>query len=459
MTNNYADAFSWGLPGLSWIQVALLLIGAGKLLSLFVWPSIRNLPFVTSVPFVGIAVGWGAFYWTRHYLAEQGLSQGTVEAFITILSIGAAVTCLSAVATTRALATPRGHAAFNGLLVDSVDRGAGVLLFVAALVFLAGASIAIGAFYALSGVVPAFADNPLLAKYFAGEYTARAAPYMALFRGGLVLYQIGAMVGILLLPGRLNVGRILLVLLLIMLLAATLLAVLSLRRGVAAQPILDALLILLAVRARLIWLLIGIVVYLLVFAFGSAVNDILLYILGIKDTIGLDAIIGGLSDVHDIWWFMEAYHRAGPPHSLGMTVFGGLVPYDFRWNPGNYTKWIIGADLNTGSGGFRLPMSVWGYDAFGYAGLVLWSAVDGFAIVVQAFVFRLIAQKGGDRYVLAVNVITYQLITLVGRNLLQWWIDDAMAVVLLLMLRLVPVAIQRAGRRRETTEPQTNPRV
>ena len=459
MISGYADAFSWGLPGLSWMEWALLLIGAGKLLTLFVWPSIRNLPFVTSLPFVGIAVGWGSFYWTRHFLAAQGLSPGTAETFVAILSIGAAVTCLSAVATMRSLATLRGQALLGGILVDSVDRGAGTLLFIAALVFLAGATIAIGAFYALSGVVPAFAENPLLAKYFAGEYTARAAPYMALFRGGLVLYQIGAMVGILLLPGRLNVGRILLILLLIMLLAATLLAVLSLRRGVAAEPVLDALLILLAVRARAIWLCLGIVVYLAVFAFGSAVNDILLYVLGIKNTIGVDAIIGGLSDVHDLWWFMEAYHQAGPPHSLGMTVFGGLVPYDFRWNPGNYTKWIIGADLNTGSGGFRLPMSVWGYDAFGYAGLALWSAVEGFGVVVQVFLFRLVVRKGGDRYVLAVNVITYQLVYMITRNLLQWWIDDALAVVLLLVLRLVPATIQLVVRRREAAVPQAKPGV
>ncbi len=391
MSAGYIDTFSWGLPGLSWIGVILLLIAASKLLTLCVWPSVRNFPFVSSIPFMGIAVGWGSFYWTTQYLARTGISTSTMESFATILSAGAAVTALAAVATIRLLMTPRGHAVFAGMMVGTTNRGAGPLLFIAALLLLGGAAFLIGSFYLLSGVVPAFAANPLAAKFFADEYTARAAPYMALFRLGMVLYQVGALIGILLLPGRVSIAKLFLFALLG---AAALLALLSLRRGAAAAPILEGLMILLVVRGRLGWVIVGISAYLAVFAFGSAINQILLYALGLRDELGLDAIIKGLSDVSDMWWFMESYHHAGPPPSMGMTVFGGLVPYDFPWNPGNYTKMIVGADLNTASGGFRLPAAVWGYDAFGYPGLVLWSAFDGAAVMVQALLFRLVAEKG-----------------------------------------------------------------
>ena len=456
VSDGYLYSFSWSLPGLSWMGFVLLLIATTKLLTFFVWPNIRNVPFILSVPFVVIAVGWGSFYWTSQYVAASGMEQGAAESFIAILSIGAAVTCLAAVATVRALAAPRGFAVFNGLMIDSVNRGAGLLLFIAAVLMLAGAAVFIGGFYMLSGIIPAFAENPLVAKYFAGEYTARAAPYMPLFRGGMVLYQVGVLVGILLLPSRLNVGRMMMFVLVGLLGFAVVLALLSLRRGVAAQPILEGLLILLVVRARLGWIIVGVAVYLTVFTFGSAANQILVYVLGLKNEVGLDAIIKGLSDIHDILWFVDAYHKAGPPPTMGMTVFGGLVPYDFRWNPGNYTKWIIGADLNTGSGGFRLPMSLWGYDAFGYAGLVLWSAVDGFAIVIQAFLFRLVVEKGGNRYVLAINVITYKAVFLICNNLLQWKIDDLLVIILFLMLRLAPAMTRMLGRKQaKKIEPQT----
>ncbi|MGF6228722.1 hypothetical protein QFZ27_002677 [Inquilinus ginsengisoli] len=446
-SDGYLYTFSWSLPGLSWMAFALFLVGMTKMLSFFVFPSVRNVPFVLSIPFVAIAVGWGAFYWTAQYISAKGLNQGTAESFLTILAIGSAVTCLSAVATIRGLTAPRGYAVFNGLLVDDVNRGAGLLLSIAAMLMLAGAAAFIGGFYLLTGIVPAFAENPLVAKYFAGEYTARAAPYMPLFRGGMVLYQVGTLVGILLLPARVNVGRIMLFLLLGLLGCAAVLALLSLRRGVAAQPIVEGLLILLVMRGRLGWVIAGVAAYLLIFTFGSAVNQILLLMLGLRTEVGLDAIIKGLSDIYDLWWFMDAYNKAGPDPTMGMTVFGGLVPYDFQWNPSNYTKWIIGADLNTGSGGFRLPMSVWGYDAFRYPGLVLWSAVDGFTVVVQAFLFRLVVEKGGSRYVLAINIITYKIVFLISSNLLQWKIDDVFLIIVFLTLRLAPAMTRLLGQR------------
>jgi len=455
-SDGYLYTFSWSLPGLSWMGFALLLVGTTKMLSFFVFPSIRNVPFILSIPFVAIAVGWGAFWWTEQYISANGLNQGTAESFLMILAVGSAVTCLAAVATIRGLTAPRGYAVFNGLLVDDVNRGAGLMLVIAAMLMLAGAAAFIGAFYLLSGIIPAFAENPLVAKYFGGEYTARAAPYMPLFRGGMVLYQVGVLVGILLLPSRVNVGRFMMFLLLALLGCAAVLALLSLRRGVAAQPILEGLLILLVIRGRLGWVIVGVAAYVLVFTFGSAVNQILFYMLGLRTEVGLDAIIKGLSDIYDLWWFMDAYDKAGPEPTMGMTVFGGLVPYDFRWNPANYTKWIIGADLNTGSGGFRLPMSVWGYDAFRYPGLLLWSAVDGFTIVVQALLFRLVAEKGGSRYVLAINIITYKAVFLICNNLLQWKIDDLLVIILFLMLRLAPAMTRLLGRRQtKSIVPQT----
>ena len=75
--------------------------------------------------------------------------------------------------------------------------------------------------------------------------------------------------------------------LLLGLLACTaVLALLSLRRGVAAQPIVEGLLILLLIRGRLGWVIAGVATYLLVFTFGSAVNQILFYMLGLRTGSG-----------------------------------------------------------------------------------------------------------------------------------------------------------------------------
>ena len=71
-SDGYLYTFSWSLPGLSWMGFALLLVGTTKMLSFFVFPSIRNVPFILSIPFVAIAVGWGAFWWTSNTSRRRG---------------------------------------------------------------------------------------------------------------------------------------------------------------------------------------------------------------------------------------------------------------------------------------------------------------------------------------------------------------------------------------------------
>jgi hypothetical protein len=77
-------------------------------------------------------------------------------------------------------------------------------------------------------------------------------------------------------------------------------------------------------------------------------------------------------------------------------------------------------------------------------------------VVVQAFVFRLVVEKGGSRYVLAINIITYKVVFLICNNLLQWRIDDVLMIIMFLMLRLAPAMTRLLGRRQpKSIVPQT----
>lgn len=86
-----------------------------------------------------------------------------------------------------------------------------------------------------------------------------------------------------------------------------------------------------------------------------------------------DAIASGAPDILDQLGFLEAFVKNHVNYTYGLTFVGGLIPFNFKWNP---SVWTLMVSNNTNdiseisSGGLRLSTAMWGYVCFGWFGVV-----------------------------------------------------------------------------------------
>lgn len=88
-------------------------------------------------------------------------------------------------------------------------------------------------------------------------------------------------------------------------------------------------------------------------------------------------------DVRDGIGFVQGFERAGAEHTHGRTILAGLSVSPGYWDPAVYSLRITTGLRDTGelaSGGIRLPAPLWGYSAFGYAGVVSFCALSGLVL-------------------------------------------------------------------------------
>jgi hypothetical protein len=233
--------------------------------------------------------------------------------------------------------------------------------------------------FAGMGYVPAFAQNALEAKFFRGTY---AASYQRV----QIFYRAGIQIVALLIPLEICIwldkrkSKYLLVAVL-----GTLLMTLGLTRGGAVSGMLIAVGIYVARRHKafvsLYWLFV-----ILLTCFGSVSYYILFLFFGLKSGGYYDAtsiatlIASGAPDLNDMLNFTSRF-LASPEYTYGRTFVGGLVPNHYYWNPGVWTLHIVSPDTDLSeiiSGGLRLPISHWGYIAFGWTGAFLVPLIAGF---------------------------------------------------------------------------------
>ncbi|PMP87542.1 MAG: hypothetical protein C0173_08785 [Desulfurella sp.] len=120
-----------------------------------------------------------------------------------------------------------------------------------------------------------------------------------------------------------------------------------------------------------------IIFYLIIFIFGSSFNSLLLYFMGLTNNLNIKSIVYGVPDIEDLLYFWNCFITKNYEFSYGKTIYGGLIPYHYKWNISVVTKLVIGASANAPSGGYRLPVQVEGYIAFGIFGTIVWSIVYG----------------------------------------------------------------------------------
>lgn len=233
------------------------------------------------------------------------------------------------------------------------------------------ATIGIYLSYWVMGFIPMFAEDPFSAKQFKGIY--RDMYYRAAYPFRFSFSILSATIPLILVLAWLKRSPYLMMLATFAFLAIFV----SLARAATATGVLFFLGVL-AARSQL-----GMRWYyplvLLVFPFGSVFYYMLGHVLEVQALQSAyvgesfsDYISSGAPDIADQLGWLYGF-MSGDYYSMGRTMYGGLVPGNYQWNPSVWTLTFndVGADISEMvTGGLRLSAGEWGYANFGWYGVV-----------------------------------------------------------------------------------------
>jgi hypothetical protein len=234
--------------------------------------------------------------------------------------------------------------------------------------------------YMLMGFVPAFAADPVSAKFFRGVYQVPFYVSIVYLSSFFILTTVTPIAIIVWYSNKKNK------LFLIGAIIAVILMMVSLSRGPAFSGVVLAVAIIMSFKSRrtfimLIMLLFGLYLFSSVFYFIVGVRDYGEVSGNFKDDhIFWRIVSGGTVDVTDQLNFLDFFDK-DPIWTYGRTVLGGLIPSHYEWNPAVFTLKVTnpGKDVTTlVSGGLRLPAPIWGYVSFQWIGVVLFCSLSGF---------------------------------------------------------------------------------
>lgn len=257
--------------------------------------------------------------------------------------------------------------------------------------------------YVGMGFAPALTESPMSAKFFAGEYQEPYRPFAIPFRLALLFSQLALTLLLLKLFLKYNLRT------LILFLAIFTLLLLSLRRGPIAYPILTFFISYFIFKKKwLFWP--SFITYFLIFALGSASLKIFLNFIGLGEPLNLSVIFWGVPDLIDHLHFLDFWIGDNWDPTYGLTIIGGLIPFQFKYNPATLSKIVVGMEETAATGGFRLPIPLLGYISFGWLGLVLFSAIHGFLTGVVLKISKVILTKAQSFdsfivYFLIINIL------------------------------------------------------
>lgn len=226
--------------------------------------------------------------------------------------------------------------------------------------------------YAVMGFIPMFAADPISAKLFRGVYQAPYQRVAILYRAAF--YILSALIPVACIIWYKYRTRIFLLLTL----AGLVLMAVSLQRSGAFMGVVLAFTIIMSLKSKIHFAI------MMVLVTGIFVlSSFFYYIVGVREYTGekniWEIITAGTPDVPDQLDFMT-FFDGNPVWTYGRTMYGGLIPGHYEWNPAVYTLKMVnpGKDINDiGSGGLRLPLPLWGYVSFQWFGVVMFSLLTG----------------------------------------------------------------------------------
>lgn len=233
--------------------------------------------------------------------------------------------------------------------------------------------------YLLMGFVPAFAADPVSAKFFRGAYQVPFYVSIVYLSSFFILTTVTPIAIIIWYYNRKKN------LFLFGAITAVVLMAVSLSRGPAFSGVVLAIAIIMSFKGR--WTFALLVVFLIslyllssVFYFAVGVKDFTETSSNFKsDHVFWRVVSAGTVDITDQLTFMDFFNK-DPLWTYGRTIVGGLIPSHYEWNPAVFTLKVTrpGEDITTlVSGGLRLPAPIWGYVSFQWIGVVIFCFLSG----------------------------------------------------------------------------------
>lgn len=234
--------------------------------------------------------------------------------------------------------------------------------------------------YLLMGFVPAFAADPVAAKFFRGAYQVPFYVSIIYLSSFFILTTITPIAILIWYNNKKKT------LFLLGAITAVTLMMVSLSRGPAFSGVVLAIAIIMSFKNKwTFWLLLGLLISIYLF------SSVFYFIVGVRDFEGVSksfkddhvfwrVISAGTVDITDQLTFLDFFNR-NPVWTYGRTILGGLIPSHYEWNPAVYTLSVTnpGEDISTLiSGGLRLPAPIWGYVSFQWIGVVIFCFISGF---------------------------------------------------------------------------------
>jgi hypothetical protein len=336
-----------------------------------IWPSRWNIP-------AHIAAGFCITAYIIPGLLTDPWSQypaDTVSLFTRINLFGAAALCAGIIMGGRLSARPPSQSLS---MIPPWTRTSSARLVQRVIVV--GTVCVIGMYlaYYIMGFIPMFADDPFSAKQFKGIY--RDMYYRAAYLFRFSFSVLAAAMPLILILAWYKRSKYMLLLASLAFFAI----LISLARGAMATGLLIFLGII-AARSRvgMRWY---IPLVLIVFPFGSVFYYVLGQVLDVQQLrsgyLGesfSDFISSGAPDILDQLDWLHGF-KSGDYFSWGRTIYGGLIPGNYQWNPSVWTLTYnnLGGDISdTVSGGLRLTAAEWGYANFSWLGVLLIPFLSG----------------------------------------------------------------------------------
>ncbi|RWY50197.1 oligosaccharide repeat unit polymerase [Mucilaginibacter gilvus] len=348
----------------------LIFLGSSVYLcgSYLVWPSRYNITAHLNIAFVFIAFFVPAIILNNY----EEYSPDIVDLYVQLLTVGGICYVIGLFIGFN-IKPWRTSLSFD--VLSSAMYSKRVVNVTAIMLILAIAGESFG--YLLMGYVPMFAADPLAAKFFRNQY---AVPFYVSIIYLSSFFVLSTLVPISLMIWYQDKKK---VFFLILSFLAVSLMMMSLARSAAFSGIILFVAVIMSFKNKKTFFLFIILIFC---AYGF--SSVFYFITGIRnftdvgfktDHIFWRVLSSGTIDIDDQLNFLT-YFDKNPEWTYGRTVYGGLIPSHYFWNPAVYTLRVVnpGSDLNTLiSGGLRLPAPIWGYVSFQWPGVVMFCFLSG----------------------------------------------------------------------------------
>jgi len=316
----------------------------------------------------------GALYLNR-YINERYITEDIANKFSTILILGNIIYVFFICISYNSFSIKSNYKIekYSKMIdVEAVSKVAALFVFIGYIMF-------IYAIYKM-GFVPILSESAD-AKYMTGIYRDAYLPVAKYYRIGLILVPQFTVIYTFLNIGKKSDFKILMINIL-----SICILIASNRRGMIGGILVEYIFAYMLINKRKKVKYFMLLIMNMIYLAGILYNPVMMYIRYGTSINMYNILMYSIPDMFDNFIFFNNVEIL-EKFSYGRTVYGGLIPYKYEWNPANYSLIIIAGNSDVSSGGIRFLPAIYGYSFFG--SIIFALLYMAFNAMVSGFMLRL----------------------------------------------------------------------